>query len=354
VEIFQKALTPILAGLLIAFAGYWTERTLTRISSREESARLVTELQVKREQAESDLRKDVFDQALKALLDENLEGGGVTALSKRLLKLELLALNFGDSLSLSPFFAEFKRDLNLAEPVSSEDREDHAGEIAVLKRRLEGLAKRVASSQLSSVAQHGTPFSIRVPLDMNVNTSCDRMLYSQDEYKWPVDEAKAELAGLEEDPAYAEMLEVETAKLGRRELDDVLRDFTLTFSEAKHCSKTARVNLSIETVAKNASAQPSDSAESGPPATDILSREFRLDFFNFPKIDNTRLSDNQRFAIIMEVFNAKDDPHLDITGVIFPAEYASLRDRPGMQEALELLQRALQTETSAEASADAN
>ena len=64
IEIGLKALTPITAGIVIAFVGFWSNQTLSEISSREESARLITQLQVEREQAESNLRKDVFDQAL--------------------------------------------------------------------------------------------------------------------------------------------------------------------------------------------------------------------------------------------------------------------------------------------------
>ncbi|MEA3386564.1 MAG: hypothetical protein U9Q89_09020 [Thermodesulfobacteriota bacterium] len=56
------------------------------------------------------------------------------------------------------------------------------------------------------------------------------------------------------------------------------------------------------------------------------------------------MSNNQRFAIVMEAFELKvDKSHIDITGVIFPSEYASLRDRPGMQEARKLLESAMES-----------
>jgi hypothetical protein len=75
-----------------------------------------------------------------------------------------------------------------------------------------------------------------------------------------------------------------------------------------------------------------------------VNRQFQLDYFNFPVVDNTRLSSNHRFAIVMEEFSAEvtdEDPHLEISGIIFPAEYASLKDRPGMKEAMQLLKTAL-------------
>lgn len=41
-----------------------------------------------------------------------------------------------------------------------------------------------------------------------------------------------------------------------------------------------------------------------------VNRSFKLDYFNFPMVDNTRLSNNQRFAIVMEVFELKEKKHI--------------------------------------------
>jgi hypothetical protein len=51
----------------------------------------------------------------------------------------------------------------------------------------------------------------------------------------------------------------------------------------------------------------------------------------------------------MEDFEIEDiethDPQIVLSGVIFPAEYASLRDRPGMKEAMQLLQSAIRQDS---------
>jgi hypothetical protein len=74
-----------------------------------------------------------------------------------------------------------------------------------------------------------------------------------------------------------------------------------------------------------------------------VDRTFRLDYFNFPMVDNTRLSENHRFAIVMDVFELKgSESYIEIIGIIFQSEYASLRDRPGMQEARKMLESALE------------
>lgn len=111
------------------------------------------------------------------------------------------------------------------------------------------------------------------------------------------------------------------------ELNGVKRYLELGISDVNPCKKTAEIQIIIY---------------KDNPANPEVDRTFRLDYFNFPMVDNTRLSDNQRFAIIVEAFKTWDsDPRIEIVGIIFPSEYASLRDRPGMQEARKLLEAAL-------------
>ena len=52
-------LRAVIPGLLLAIAGFVGEWVITSSSSKAENARLVTDLQIQREQAESDLRKDI-------------------------------------------------------------------------------------------------------------------------------------------------------------------------------------------------------------------------------------------------------------------------------------------------------
>jgi hypothetical protein len=62
--------------------------------------------------------------------------------------------------------------------------------------------------------------------------------------------------------------------------------------------------------------------------------EFWLRFFDFPMIDNTRISHNQRCAIVLTAFG---EASADITAVYFPGSYASLKDKPYYEEAIQNL-----------------
>jgi hypothetical protein len=341
-DLIIRAATPIVAGLLIAFAGYVSERTLTSISMKQENARLITNLQIQREQAESNLRKDIFDQALKALLNDEDSSAATMGLSKRLLKLELLALNFGDSLSLAPLFSEFARDLDRIVDSAMPGGDEHQ-RAAVLRKRLHGLARRVASVQLSSVVQHGQVATIKVKLSLEGKG----FRHGRLEYKWPEDEIWEDLGGRPAEgsadfAAFTEAHAEEMAKRGWIHVGDTRRKVTMSLSNPDRRLKTLDIDLEIESWT---------APEHGPSSVAgmTVTRGFQLHYFNFPKIDNTRLSDGQRFSIIMEKFQPKGaDPEIEISAVVFPSEYASLRDRPGMQEALRLLTSVLKQQSEDE------
>jgi hypothetical protein len=317
---------------LFTFIADWR---LTEFSSRQENARLITELQIKREQAENDLRKDMFHQAIGTLLSEEELKDTALSLSKRMLKLELLALNFGGTLSLSPLFTEFDRDLEELERRARSDLDRHV-RMKALRRRLRGLARRLASDQLSALEQHGPVFTIKAPLVAGGKEYASRV---PSDFTWPDDEVLLDMGPPE---PWGELYDSEFVRLKWQRnavtLDGIERLVTVTLGPLDAERMTVAVSLEVCWNSKRAKLR-SDCDEEG---DQIVDRKFRLDFFNFPKIDNTRLSDNQRMGMILERFDtAKIGGMVEISAVIFPAEHSSLRDRPSMREAVKLLNSVL-------------
>ena len=398
-DIGIKLLTTIIAGALMAWAGFVSNYTLSSVSSKKESARLITELQIRREQAESNLRKDVFDQTLQAfLLKDKDHASTIKGMSKQLLRLELLALNFGDSLSLSPLFTEFYRDLKL---LRIEDEEDNSifrndtlfrNEKGELRKRLKSLARRVANTQVSSLDKHGITKTIKIPLvGYDPNMLCDVILYKE-HFPWPERDAQRQFSIYDENyqknmtdkeiinlfksddnnSLVSEVFdyrknqfkekEEKDARLiyleilnGQRKMDlqGNIRYLEVNVSNVDHCKKTLKVEFTIRKQKTNVSGKKEEilSVQSLANLTGIaiqnleeeVERSFTLDYFNFPIVDNTRLENNHRFAIVLDDFDLKSEkPHIELIALIFPAEYASLRDRPGMKEARELLKSALE------------
>ena len=59
---------------------------------------------------------------------------------------------------------------------------------------------------------------------------------------------------------------------------------------------------------------------------------FSVSYFDFPMIDNTRLVGGQRCSVVL---NNISDQSADITLVLFPGTYASLKEKPYYNEVIE-------------------
>jgi len=76
--------------------------------------------------------------------------------------------------------------------------------------------------------------------------------------------------------------------------------------------------------------------EVSPDAADTRA-EFYVGRYDFPMIDNTRLANGLRCAVMLSNFSPA---MADMTTVCFPGEYASLKDRPYYDEVIQKLQEA--------------
>jgi hypothetical protein len=59
---------------------------------------------------------------------------------------------------------------------------------------------------------------------------------------------------------------------------------------------------------------------------------FTVSYFDFPMIDNTRLDRGQRCSVVLNSFS---DQSADLTLVLFPGTYASLKEKPYYNEVIE-------------------
>ena len=71
-----------------------------------------------------------------------------------------------------------------------------------------------------------------------------------------------------------------------------------------------------------------------PGNVDMNSVEFRVGFFDFPMIDNTRLTHDQRVAVVL---NAFEEGSADVTLAYFPGSYASLKEKPYYHDVVQKL-----------------
>ncbi|MBS1203047.1 MAG: hypothetical protein H6R22_1556 [Chromatiaceae bacterium] len=232
----------------------------------------------KREESEATLRKEMFQSIIGSFFDAQS-----TSLEAKLLKMELLAQNFHEALSLTPLFEHIRREI-LAAPLSVAERRGY-------ESRLSELAREVTRKQLIVLESGGQRYDWTVLIEDGLVTG----------------EAPQQL----EDVSLT--------------FDGIARRFRVTLLQADTAQRELRARLEIETPE-----QPGVS----PAATGRYEVEFEVGFFSTPMIDNTRLSNDQRVALVLTDMNAAG---ANLSLVLFPGSRASLREKPYYEEILRKL-----------------
>ena len=100
--------------------GYWFNSSLNERQQVESNIRLYAEMMGRREEADSNLRKDMFNSILTTFMakDPSMRLSSEELIRQQILSLELLAYNFHESLDIAPLFKDVQRRIGV------EERED--------------------------------------------------------------------------------------------------------------------------------------------------------------------------------------------------------------------------------------
>lgn len=274
--IILSPLGGLLTAITVASLGFIGSRTVEVQQSNEAKLRLYSELMSRREESEATLRKEMFQSIIGSFFDANTEAN----VDARLLKMELLAQNFHEALNLAPLFQHIRREIGR----SSLSRRD----------------KRLAENRLSELAREITRKQLLVLETDGARTN------------WTVLLSDSLLQGLKSE-------QLEDAEL---RLDGITRRFRVTVFGVDSAQRELNVSLEVETPkqAKVAEFQ-----------TGRNSVEFPVGFFSTPMIDNTRLSNDQRVAVVLTDLN---NAGANLSLIYFPGSRASLREKPYYEEIL--------------------
>ncbi len=271
------AITVAVIGMI--GSNYLKERELAETQSRERlqaaetNVRIYTELMSKREEAESALRKDMFVSIIQSFLRP-----ASASMDEKVLNIELLAYNFHESLNLKPLFVYLEKEILRSKDSQRADYLDRLHKVAVEITRKQMLVLESAGQKIDRIVDFetlkNTPGGI------------------------PIDGATMKVDGIE-------------------------REFNMVVLEADHRTKEMKLRLEIRTRVDSSKLETNTA-------------EFWVGFYDFPMIDNTRLSDDQRCSVVL---NAFDTESADITLGYFPGSYASLKEKPYYQEVVQKLMK---------------
>lgn len=269
-QIIFHPLGGLFTAVTVALLGYYTSNILRSNEEATTTKQVYTELMSNRELAESSLRKDMFLSIIETFQKVESPVGN---LEPKMLSLELLTYNFHDSLNLKPLFSHMERLIDTqSEPARTNYR-----------KRLNQIGRDITTRQLVLLEQVGRKFSRSVDFE------------------------KLKTEGILE-------LEPETLTLNDHE-----RKFTLSVLAVDPQTKEIRVEMGVRTLNGTTSMQL---------------RKFQVGNFDFPMIDNTRLSNDQRAAVVI---TQSSDVSAELTLVYFPGSYASLKERASSEEIVEQL-----------------
>ncbi len=283
--IILSPLGGLLTAIAVASLGFIGSRTLETQQSNEAKLRLYSELMSRREESEATLRKEMFQSIIGSFFDATTAAN----VDAKLLKMELLAQNFHEALNLAPLFQHIRREIGRSNLSLSEKR--------LAENRLSELAREITRKQLLVLETDGPRTN------------------------WTVLLSDSLLQGLKSE-------QMEDAEL---KLDGVTRRFRVTVFGVDTAQRELNVSLEVETPpqARVAAFQ-----------TGRTSVEFPVGFFSTPMIDNTRLSNDQRVAVVLTDLN---NAGANLSLIYFPGSRASLREKPYYEE---ILRKMAETQTN--------
>jgi len=288
IQIILQPVGGLFTALAIALVSYFGSDYLNNKQNDESRIQLYTQLMSGREQSESALRKDMFNSILGTILKDS------HSLDENILQLELLAYNFHESLNLMPLFVYLDRQIAM--------EKNHLLKEAY-RKRLYKMAGDVISKQISSLEGAATRET------MFITFPGDSIVYK---------------------PGFSQEMAIDWKD--SKIFTDTVRDKNsinvfkrVVFLKATGFNideKTVNVRLDIET-SKNDK------------FINMVTQEFTIDYFQFPMIDNTRLSNDMRCAVVMRDFDFPNFIEVDI--LYFPGSHSSLKEKPYYDEVVKKL-----------------
>ena len=315
IEISQVVAMPIVTLVV----GYLLNSSISTSQTRDSNLRLYADMMGRREEADSALRKDMFQSILQTFVSTTGSGRGEP--EAQVLNLELLAYNFHESLDLGPLFKHVQRQLTAKVPADGNPKDQP------LLWRLERVAEEVKERQLAAISESGAVE--RGELDIT-RVGSDA---------WSLGKAALRPKPGEMRGGATLCLTFTSAAFGMMTADASatphFRQFRIEFLDFAKDRREVELALAVS---KPLSREECESLQDA--AIERANIETEAQFwvgpFGFPMIDNTRLSRSERCSV--SVIRILDNA-VTVAISYFPASRASLKDKPYYDEVLQDLLR---------------
>lgn len=313
-DIILRPFGALLTALTIAFISYVASDYLSRNQEKDARTKLYTELMTRREESESALRKDMFNSIMGNILKDKASA----SLDEKILQLELLAYNFHESLNLMPLFEYLNR-------CNNKETRDPALKQAY-KYRLIKMSKATISKQISTLEAVSKP--ITLIYEDTLFTYKNKKEYKTDSaFRARIDELYEQnstaLNGSEPFCTYADSV------FNGKTYDSLQLVVRVKILDYDTNEAAVKVRLTIQTMYPGKNSMTEMARQT----------EFIVNYFEFPMIDNTRLKNDMRLAVVMNSMvseNRVDNAgrpaakgnRIELKVIYFPGSRSSLKEKP--------------------------
>ena len=307
IELVKVLALPLVTLVL----GYWFNASLNERQQIDNNIRLYAEMMGRREEADSNLRKDMFNSILTTFMskDPAIKISDEEAIRQQILSLELLAYNFHESLDIGPLFKDVERRI----PASG------TGPDPELQRRLESVALQVIEHQLTALSDVGT-VERGDALTEKIKDFQAHIMFGMRAIPDPKVKPGEGASRL--------CLSMEATDRSRH-----YRQFVLELINYNEMAREVQVR---QYVSRPITQEECQRADLDLEANREVDTNFQVGLFDFPMIDNTRLSGSERSSVSLTALNPNV---VSVTLAYFPASRASLKDKPYYDEVIRDLVR---------------
>ncbi len=318
-SILLKSVGGIITAFVIIIVGHWTTSSLEMQKSNENNIRLYTQIMSEREKSEQVLRSTMFTQIFEKILrsPDSHSTDELRTIKMHLVGIDMISRNFHEFLDMKPLFlyimyeivnARIKTKNEQGEVCSSSDgtgtgwaNSERCHMFNSLRVELNQIAGRVKDKQRNLLYENGQiiPFEIdlaKVYLEENIRT----------EGTTPIPEQFSQGICINEERS------LDPGDSGRKVNFEI-------------CSKRAFPDWNMVQVAVNWSIVGDDAFGQKKKSWN-QNKEFWVSDFDFPMIDNTHMSSDEKYAVVLnKIDHEKKKAKIEL--IYFPASDGGLQEK---------------------------
>ena len=338
-----ESFAKILAGICAAVGAIAIPWFINQYTEASRKSQVYVQMMTEREKSDTAIRENMFKTLLDGYLQtlkEDVKKEDLESFQKRIVFLELLAVNFQEFFNAKPLFEEVYEKLVKYRKAAKDQQSRNTW--LQLEKKITGIAKETTSRQATTLNTIGDSvvFTMR-----KGEIGCVR-LYEKLGIETLRRPNGARFRNFENGVCLHGREEQEAGKTLAPTLMSQERNGTQSLITRGY-DKRQSIELRVEEVGEaNVAIQVTVYVDFFDGLTYVgseLGRGFpvNVSYFDLPYMDNIKLVDGNRFALVLKgIFRGlgeNDNPEADIEAIRFRNDFMSLRDRPLFEEMLKKL-----------------